>query len=314
MLRRASDESVTLVNEAGFAARVLQASSFRTEHRELAAIAKEAASAVLVWDVTHVGTLRATDDVASYFAQSWPVATRCVIDGLGKQSLYHRLGHRLETELIVVPYVGAPRSLPTGSGRLLGGAHWAIIDDRTRACADTERECGDRRVLVTAGGADPHGITELALEALLPADSLDVRCVIGPFFGEERASALRRRAERDGASVVVAPQDLCREFVWADLAVSATGLTKYELALHGLPAVFVSGDESQARAHAPFAEACTGIDMGTVARTEPAQLAAVVDDLLRDRGRRTKMAEAGRRLVDGRGAERVVSAIETAER
>ncbi len=57
---------------------------------------------------------------------------------------------------------------------------------------------------------------------------------------------------------------------------------------------------------------CVG-SLGWHADLAGAQVAGALDLLLRDTTGRTRLSERGRALVDGRGAERVVAALRSAE-
>ena len=74
---------------------------------------------------------------------------------------------------------------------------------------------------------------------------------------------------------------LAHEIIWCDVAVSSTGLTKYELAVLGAPAVFLSIDEHHHTVNRAFREVGTGIDLGVHDRVSDGQLRETLADLPR---------------------------------
>jgi UDP-2,4-diacetamido-2,4,6-trideoxy-beta-L-altropyranose hydrolase len=95
----------------------------------------------------------------------------------------------------------------------------------------------------------------------------------------------------------------------ADLAVSTAGSTCWELAWSGTPVVAIPIAENQK----PIAERLDGL--GAAVSLDPGaqgfqdQLKNTVAGLIATPGRRREMAEVGRHLVDGLGAERVVDVM-----
>src|SRR3546814_19978366 len=112
-------------------------------------------------------------------------------------------------------------------------------------------ELEGRKVLVTTGGADPAAVAAQALRAcsLLRPIDLQVEVVIGPFFAQPLRHEVRLLAERSPHEVTLieAPQDLLAQMLWCDLAIPATGLTKYELEAPGNRKSVESGKSVSAR-------------------------------------------------------------------
>ena len=133
--------------------------------------------------------------------------------------------------------------------------------------------------------------------------------IVGPLFSYDLANALAARAagSRHAIELLHAPEGLAEHMLWSDLAVAASGLIKYELAASSTPDVLMSIDRSHDVVNRPFAKMGSvrdlGVDFG------PESIAQTVSDLLRDCAARSAMAAAGRRLVDGKGAERLITDI-----
>jgi spore coat polysaccharide biosynthesis predicted glycosyltransferase SpsG len=97
---------------------------------------------------------------------------------------------------------------------------------------------------------------------------------------------------------------------WADLAITAGGSTCWELACLGLPALILTYSRDQELVAEAMQTAKAAVWMGSGVSIREEQLRAALAELAPDDARRSQMSQAGRRLVDGRGAERVLSALE----
>lgn len=137
-----------------------------------------------------------------------------------------------------------------------------------------------------------------------------MRVVVGPLFGPDLTKALTTRAEegsRHAIELLHAPDGLAEHMLWSDLTVAASGLIKYELAATSTPAVLISMDANHDIVNRPFACAGSVRDLG--AEFDIQLLATTVSDLLGDPAARSAMADAGRRLVDGSGASRLIAEL-----
>ncbi|WP_207622176.1 UDP-2,4-diacetamido-2,4,6-trideoxy-beta-L-altropyranose hydrolase [Alienimonas californiensis] len=180
-----------------------------------------------------------------------------------------------------------------------------------------------RRLLVTLGGSDPDDAAGAVLDALaelmgeldLPAVALVIGAM-SPHADRVRAQAAALSARPGGPAVTVktAVADMAAEIAAADLAVTAGGLTLQELAFLGVPAAIVRTADNQARGVAAAERAGFAVDLGRFPGLTVGEIAAGLRELLEDAPRRRAMSNAGRRTVDGRGAERVVRAALRGER
>lgn len=166
------------------------------------------------------------------------------------------------------------------------------------------------RVLVTQGGADTQGFTPLILRAIgdLPRLSrIDV--VLGPLFRHERQLAAALASIGGKAVVHRNPprfHDLMRR---ASLAITAGGLTLFELAYLGVPSVTVANERFEVATAALFDAQGATVNLGYGGDLRSARLRGAVERLAADSVRRRRMARDARRLVDGRGAERIADLV-----
>ena len=164
-------------------------------------------------------------------------------------------------------------------------------------------------VLVAMGGSDPRGLTHTAIAALAALRRPDLHVQVAIGAQNRHVNEIRAEAARARFAVEVDVPEIPALMAWADIAIAAAGTTTWELAYMQLPAVLVAAAEIQR----PIAEELDRRGSAIYVNGPPSilagELAREVASLLSDAGRRAAMARAGRVLVDGLGAERVIAAI-----
>jgi UDP-2,4-diacetamido-2,4,6-trideoxy-beta-L-altropyranose hydrolase len=211
-------------------------------------------------------------------------------------------------ERVAEDYAG----LTGGTTRFLLGPQYALLRpefaERRPARARPPRRQAER-LLITLGGADQHNISHRVLEALprLEGAPLKTVLVVGP--ANPHRETLAAQASWPGLEIVVDPPDLAGLMIEADLAITGGSTSFWELACLGVPALIVVIADNQ-RAIARAAEnAGATLVLGEHDHLDPRKLAAAITALSADPKRRHRMSEAGRNLVDGRGAVRVADAV-----
>ncbi len=203
----------------------------------------------------------------------------------------------------------AARGRIRGARHTLHGPRYAVIDRRAAvSLASTRPDRG--RILVALGGGARVGVADrlsTAIAARLPQS----RVVVAGGFLSSAA-----RTSNVPNVVWLGPQDgLAHVLASADVAVVAGGVTMYESGAARVAAVLVAVVPAQAPAIRAFARSGAALDpkvtlsgSGIDARAVDRVVNAVAA-LARDKSRRDALGRAGRRLVDGRGADRVAAQV-----
>ena len=263
----------------------------------------------VILDLSHALTIAQPHHMYSYVAKLqslFPVVS--LIDGMGPDSLCSQTP--VQADLTVVPYVGARAG---NSGVWLVGPRYCILKIDRSDCEGRVIRTAANRILVTAGGADLQSVTIAALEGIRTITdlSLNVRVVQGTEFTQSLRTRIAKCAEALHTSITLldSPESLISQMLWCDICIATSGLTKYELAATGTPAILISPDWSHMVVDEHFARSGTAISVGPINDVPPSLLATTVQCLLEDFGRRTYMSNCGYGLVDGKGASRVAGAI-----
>ncbi len=194
------------------------------------------------------------------------------------------------------------------------GWHWPVIGFDPAAHAQ-DRTLGEQtegarlRVVVSMGGSDRNDQTRLAARALAKISApFHARFIIGP--GCDDADAVAHEIETFAPNFsAVRNGDVAAEFAAADLALASFGVTAYELAALGVPALYLGVDQPHLEAARGFQDLGAGVVLGLGRAPDEETIARSVLDLMRQSDRRAAMREAGRTTIDGRGAERIAAEL-----
>jgi len=230
---------------------------------------------------------------------------------------------RLAADLVFYPPVPQVDEMDWSAfaGRRYAGWEWVLLrrefaqqeHEGARAFQASESSSPAIDMLVTMGGSDPVGMTEFAVGALelLPMP-VAMRVVVGPAFS--RAEPLIDAIARSKHSVKVAraPASLAPLMRASRMAVASFGVTAYELAAGGVPAVHLCLTDDHARSASAFEREGAAVTAGVFGHVTARQLADAAGGVIGRAGVRGRMAARAAQLVDGRGAERVAALVAAA--
>jgi spore coat polysaccharide biosynthesis protein SpsF len=186
------------------------------------------------------------------------------------------------------------------------GWEWSLLGTaRDGHAAPAPRR--EHTVLVTMGGSDPAGLTLRTARALAPAAASPVRFVIGPGMKDAAMVAREIRALSERFEILEGADDLRAELASCDVVLCAFGVTAYEAAACGTPALYLCLTDDHARSASAFEKAGMGRSLGLHDCVEDHEIAAAVRELLADPEWRRSMRAAGLTTIDGEGANRIAS-------
>jgi spore coat polysaccharide biosynthesis protein SpsF len=299
-MREPGSAGVAAVRAAGYAIDTVAADERHDYPDALAAIVASRQAAVLIVDVRDALSRAALDGVRAAGVRPVKIV---VIDDVSDR--------RLASDLAFFPPVPQVEAIDwTGfAGRRYAGWEWVVLRREFGAGGPGE-ESPAVDVLVTMGGSDAVGMTAFALQALdlLPMP-LSVLVVVGPAFSQALELIDAAARSRHSITITRTPASMPALMRGSRIAVAAFGVSAYELAACGVPAVHVCLTSDHARSSSAFAKEDIAITAGVFGQVTPPQIADAVARLMGNAGRRTEMAARARGLVDGRGARRVADEI-----
>lgn len=262
------------------------------------AVAAARGARAIVLDLAHVDTLADHVNFVNY-ARELSKAGLAVIVIEGMDSECISLREPVPARAVVVPYFAAEtrRYIMLPGVSLYAGAQYFPFRPEFAQPARKAEEVlpAARRILVSLGGGDVKASNDKVAAALslLRCGDIEVQ-----FTGQ---------ASRASTMGIVG--DMAARIRWCDLAIIGSGLTRYETALLGTPALTYALQPT----HAPMVEefATTGAIVygGVIAEIPPEAIAAQLFRLMADRAARLRMAQRGPAITDGRGAERIADLV-----
>ena len=291
-----SDDALTPIRRAGFEARLISC------HDDFAALVKAQKPELVVLDCREGPTL----------AEAEALRRDCML----MAAIDDGSDLRLACDFAYYPPVPQARALGWAGARTVPriGWEWALLGLNPHLTP--ARALGARPTLLVAmGGSDPLHLTERAAGALTPLDSsYRIRFVIGGGVQDGEKLAARIVAMKSNYETVEGADDLSTEYASADLALCAFGVTAYELAAFGVPAIYINLSDDHARSASAFGAAGMGASLGVADQVNDKQILGAVRTLMNNPGRCREMRNAGLATMDGGGAARIAADLAQALR
>jgi UDP-2,4-diacetamido-2,4,6-trideoxy-beta-L-altropyranose hydrolase len=161
------------------------------------------------------------------------------------------------------------------------------------------------RILITFGGSDSSELTQKILN-LVNFSKFNVSVLIGPSYRNYKK--LEKIIQgKTNIQIITSTHDVAKLFINQDLVISASGITAYELALLGVPTIFIPSEKHEELTANEFAVRGFGLNYGFW----DSKKCRLEDMILKmeDCKLRRKMYDAGRKNINGGGLELVVKKI-----
>lgn len=165
-------------------------------------------------------------------------------------------------------------------------------------------------VLICLGGSDPDNVSQLILELLLTSfPELHYTVIIGP--GNENLDSLLKIEANYTKRIVLehAPGNIPELMNNSDFAILAGGSTVWEAIYMGLPCILTSFADNQIRVCTALDHCGLALYSGHFNVNLPAKLIHDIKKLLSSDTLYTKISSTGKKLIDGKGATKIVDAM-----
>lgn len=159
------------------------------------------------------------------------------------------------------------------------------------------------KILIFFGGSDIDGFAEKCVTALSGVEELRLKVILGSAAPNAENTAERMREK--GTEVYLKVPQVAPFMAEADMAITHGGNTTFELAAIGTPFITLCRRERQLRHAEYLADKGVALSLGSGFDIGEAEIRETVMMLAADRKKREAMSEAGRKMVDGRGIERI---------
>jgi len=196
-----------------------------------------------------------------------------------------------------------------------GGPEFAILRESFAGRAPAIREQA-RDIVVSFGGSDPQGLTLKVLRALDGLDELhaelSVKAVLGPAFSYQQELERLIPELRRAPALLENVENMAETLSGADLVFCAGGMTVYEIAALGTPGIVLCQNAKEKRRMETFSKFESIVHLGLGTEVGEEQIRETARAVLSNVERRRAMSEAGRKLVDAKGAQRAAEVVKNA--
>lgn len=216
-------------------------------------------------------------------------------------------------DIVIIPYVGGETlkvHKKAGSQYLLGPKFFAVREEFLNV-TNKEPPKNVENILITMGGSDPNQITTKVVKALSNlTPKVHLIVVLGSLSQISDGQIQALLNDFAGSFQVIRDvQNMAELMNESQLAITSSGLTKYEMANMGLPAIVISNNCKHADLMEDFAGHGTVVHLGAIEEVTEDIIFGAVTALMKDKLNREKMSNAGKQLIDGKGIERIFDCI-----
>jgi len=281
-------------------------------------IAKKYKSKIIITDISN-NTYLSNIEAHSNYLKSLKnfIDFLITIDGMGDDCFCQKL--MVPSDIVIIPYFGAEKKIYklSKNTELLAGASYFIFRPEFLNVQKLKNKYKKiaTNILVSMGGSDPFNYTSKILNALIYFNrrpSIKARIVVGTGFSFSENENLKHliKEYENNFELIYNPDNMAKLMIWADIAIINSGLTKYETCVTGLPAIVLSQYKYHEELMEDFVKS-TGsvIHLGYGINVDESLISKTVKDLSDNFQKRKTMSINGKKLVDGKGVERIISKI-----
>jgi len=221
------------------------------------------------------------------------------------------------SDIVIIPYVGAESLITKREiqinvrSQFLLGPKFFPVRKEFQILTKKQTNKFVETILVTMGGSDPEGITLKVVNTLSRLKhNVELIVVLGNLSTiKEKEVCIGLENYAGNYEVIRDSNNIANLMNKSQLAITNSGLTKYEMAFMGLPAIVISNNKKHAELMDDFASCGTIVHLGVKEEVTEEDVLLAVDELINHRKKREQMSNAGRELIDNKGIERIINCI-----
>lgn len=196
--------------------------------------------------------------------------------------------------------------------RLLLGPVYALLRPGFKKYHNHPTKFGKvKNILVTLGGGDPENQTLKVLRALeMVKGDFSITTILGVSNRNKEIIRDYVATARKEIKLHENVSDMAELMYEADIAIGAGGSTSWEFCCLGIPMIVIFFADNQRGIAEGLCERGIAVNLGFYKHVSENDIKVAVENLINSPYKREMMGLKGRKIVDGKGAERTVNEIE----
>ena len=212
------------------------------------------------------------------------------------------------SDLVIIPYCGADKLKLKNDFKtkyLMGPIYFPLREEFNNDSFVVFKNA--KKILITMGGSDPEKITLKTLNSISNLDkNYEIVVVLGKASSITDKDIDNAKGNYKGLFKVIRDaENISTLMLESDVAITNSGLTKYELSALGVPSIIISNNTQQALYSENFSSYGSSIHLGTSSVVSDKYIRESCDDLMQDYKMRLNMSKKGKVLVDSDGLQRI---------
>lgn len=195
---------------------------------------------------------------------------------------------------------------------LLLGPRYAPLREEFSGIKVEKKKIEKKSILIMSGGTDEHHIVKRILEEMDKTRSLKKHKVIAicGIYNKDYDELMKKYIDNENITLLKAVDNMEQYMTEADIAVSAGGTTLYELCACGTPTICYSFVDNQLDNVKSFSEDGIMTYIGDIRTANVVEnIVDEIEMLVCDETARNTISQRMRKLVDGKGTERIIREI-----
>ena len=233
----------------------------------------------------------------------------CSIDALGESSLYQKSIYN-KIDILIIPYLTNVQYGKPKFTKIISGNKFIILSNEYTNSEKKIIVDYPKKILITCGGSDIKNLTTEILKLLNTIQhNLIIEVIIGPLFSKDNFENIRKIVDHSPhiIRIIKNQNSLFERLVWSDITISASGLTKYEIAATGTPALLFSIDEENHQINKIFSKYNCFLDLGKGINEDV--FITKFEKIFECKELRSSLSNNSRKLIDGMGCFRILNIL-----
>ncbi|WP_286910450.1 UDP-2,4-diacetamido-2,4,6-trideoxy-beta-L-altropyranose hydrolase [Clostridium sp. UBA1652] len=213
------------------------------------------------------------------------------------------------SDIVVNPNVYAERKkYNKKTSKYLLGGQYCILRDEFRESSHKNIKVKAENILITMGGTDVNNVTPFIIKAIKKIHGININVIVGKGF-ENRELIEKSCKNGQNIKLIYNPKDMRILMENADVCISSSGSTLYELASLGVPTLFVIQADNQLRLAEYMEKNQIMINLGWYYNLKEKALLDEITNIIDNQGIRLKLSADSKKIINVDGVKNIVQKI-----